>query len=421
MVKGRMVWCAGLAGVALFLTGCGPKPSPTPTPSPAPAVTVPLSLTGPAAGDDIRIGLVLPPVQGEGSEYRDAAEGAQVAAYRFRLSGAHVTVVAAQEDGTAVGIETALASLAEQSVSGIVVGTAGAQLRQALAAAPVRVPVLLPYDSPDAPLTDVWTTGPSRAGIAAALRQALTDSGVSRPFALVEQGWTLPSSIVPVATASVQADGELPGAVVDAIEAGIADSVVIAGSATTQAGLVVGVQQGLGSWQAPVFLTPEAQTPAFGEAVTRAGAGDGVLISVGSDTDDPAALEQGLAGQRASAFFVALRLAAGDDACKTAFGDAPFASVAQSADTASHDAVVALVRAVEKAGSTSPDAITTALSGLTLDQSQAGLAGPALRFASATALADADVVPVFASAQNPGERPQDATDARQLFWFATKP
>ena len=39
----------------------------------------------------------------------------------------------------------------------------------------------------------------------------------------------------------------------------------------------------------------------------------------------------------------------------------------------------------------------------------------------AQALADADVVPVFASAQNPGERPQDATDARQLFWFATKP
>lgn len=418
-VKKTVIWCAALVAAALMATGCTSRSASSPG-APASGVPVALTLSGSAAMASIRIGIVMPPVQGEGSQYRDAAEGAEVAVYRFGLSGAKVTLVAAQDGGTAAGLRAAVNSLVSQSVSGIVVATAGPHVDDVLPTLHVDVPLVLPYDAPASLPLNVWTTGPSQTGVAAGLAKALSGSGVSHPFALVQQGWTLPAGVQTAASAQVAPGDPLPAAVMSDISAGTADSVLIAASAPVQASLVAALQQGLGSRQVPVMLTPDALTPAFGADLAQAGASSSVLITVGDDADDPAAMASGLPGQQASAFFVALRLAAGDSSCKTVFGDAPFSTVAQSADTASQDAVVALVRGVEKAGSLSAQAVTDALPTLDLDQPDEGLAGPALNFTASSALPDDDVVPMVASTQNPGVRPQVTSGARSLFWFSTQ-
>ncbi len=113
-----------------------------------------------------------------------------------------------------------------------------------------------------------------------------------------------------------------------------------------------------------------------------------------------------------------MRLAAGDPETSDLFGDTPFADVAVDADTASHDAVIALAAAAASAGSVAPADVLAALSGLTVTSEQ-GLAGPALDFSTSDATAAQDVVPLVATVQDPGVRPSgSAGGGARLFWFA---
>ena len=91
--------------------------------------------------------------------------------------------------------------------------------------------------------------------------------------------------------------------------------------------------------------------------------------------------------------------------------------MSHAADTRSHDAVVALVTAAAKAGSSDPAAVTKALSGLTVTHAD-GLAGPDLHLGAAGTLADDDVHALQASTQDPGLRPAAAAAEPRLFWFS---
>jgi hypothetical protein len=120
-----------------------------------------------------------------------------------------------------------------------------------------------------------------------------------------------------------------------------------------------------------------------------------------------------------AAYFTGLRLAANNPGCLNVFGDDNFSAAAQTADIPSHDAVVALVRAVDKAGSTDPAAVKSALTSLYLSGAD-GLAGPGLNFTSGDALSADDIVTLHASTQDPGLRPLVRDDAgARLFWFTT--
>ena len=103
---------------------------------------------------------------GEGAEWRDAAQGAVVAARRFALGGTKVTLVAVNDKGTSDGATTAVKTLAGRNVAAIVVATTGAHVTAGLTqAAADKIPVLMPYDQGAAGAAgQVWSTGPGTPG-----------------------------------------------------------------------------------------------------------------------------------------------------------------------------------------------------------------------------------------------------------------
>lgn len=422
---GTRLAAAALAGsLALALAACSSEEEPPTGGDAAPAApaAVEIAVDQAAAGTDeepVRVGVVLTlrSRPGEGADHRLDAAGAQVAAYRLSLGEGEVSLVTVDDGGTEQGARDAVAQLDEQGVAGIVVASDGAHLRPALEdASAAGLPVLLPYAAPRTLPDGVWSTGPSQGAVDAALLAALRADGHDRPYVVTGDGVRLDG--VGSADAATYRPGRASRIVADVVRAvgsGAADSVVLGGSAASLADLVArlaGRDPDL-----PVYLSDQALTAPFARALAEeAGSLLSGMRTAGVDAGDTTTLDAGATGDAAAAYFAALRLAAGDPALQDLLGSGPFREVAADADTASHDAVVALVRAAEAAGSTEPEAVREALDGLVVDPTQ-GLAGPALDFGSEQALPDAAVVPLVATTQDPGVRPV-GDGAPRLFWFA---
>lgn len=369
--------------------------------------------------DPVEVGVVLTlrSRPGEGAERRLDAAGAQVAAYRLSAGGAEVSLVAVDDGGTVEGARGAVAGLVEEGVAGIVVASEGRHLGAALEdASEAGMPVLLPYDAPRRLPEGVWSTAPSSSAVDARLLASLRAEGHESPFVVTGDGVRLDG--VGSADAATYRPGRASRIVADvvrAVDSGAADSVVLGAAAPSLADLVTrlaGRDPDL-----PVYLSPQAVSASFDRALLeQAGTLLSGLRTVGPDVGDTATLDAGPGGNSAAAYFAALRLAAADSELQDLVGSGPFSEVAGDADTASHDAVVALVRAVEAAGSTEPGDVRSALEGLTVDGS-GGLAGPALDFSDQQALPDEAVVPLVATTQDPGVRPV-VQGAARLFWFA---
>jgi hypothetical protein len=273
--------------------------------------------------------------------------------------------------------------------------------------------ILLPYDNPTEPIPGVWSTGPSPIGINRGLSNALNEIRATQPYLIVEEGQPTPPLTV---STSESLTIDTPARVVAAIESGAADSLVITASAVASARLIAKVQQGLGVKQIPVIITPPATTPLFARTLLRDGPISRTLISVGPNTSDPAALAPGPSGANAASFFAALRFAANDPSCLNIFGDAPLAASSHTADMASQDAAIALVRAAEQAGSTSPTAMMAIMSSLQVTP-QDGLSGPPLDFTTPFAQTDTTIQVLYASTQNPAVRPPSTSSHPTLVWF----
>ena len=396
-----------------LLAGCTGGGEPVPTTTPLSPVPVPLTVSDSMTKQTIRIGLLIAPLQGEGSEYRDIAEGARVGAYRFQMTGAKVEIVVGLDTGTVDGVKDAIAQLTSANVAGIIVASSGAHIRDAISQLEIAQPMLLPYDSLDAPIPGVWSTGPTSGMVSSGITTALASARVNKPFLVTGTGQ---ADVSVSAAASQPFSADVAQDVVDALDAGTVDSLVVNASAMNQAQLVSAVQQALGSRQIPILLTPSALTPTFASGLLASGFPSSTLVSFGTNTSDPAALSSDSAGAHMSAFFTALKLAANDTSCLNVFGDAPFSQSARAADVTSQDAVIALVRAAEKAGSTSPGQVKQALQSMTVLPND-GLSGPALDFTNPSALSAQSVQPLYASSQDPGLRPQSDTSQPILVWF----
>lgn len=422
-MPGRRHLAAPVAVFALAaLGGCaGADPEPPARTgegvAPAPVELVPAGL----AAEPLRVGVLvsLSSDPGQGSDVLPGSQGAQVAAYRLGLGGADVELVVADDQGTARGARRGVRTLLGQDVAGIVALSTGSHLDSGLAAASkAGTAVLLPYrrTSPDALPAGVWMTGPDRAATDRALAEALDDRKLDRPYLLTGDGVVV-EGIDPAAAAEVdpaRVDAVI-GRVSRAVRSGTVDSVVVAGSAVTQAKVVSQIQGRIG--ELPVLLTPEALGSAFAVGLSeQGGTTSAELVAVGVDSSDATTLARGPQADRAASYFAALRLAAGDEELTDLFGDAPFATAAPRADTPSHDAVVALVAAAAQAGSGDPAEVAEALRGSTVDGAD-GLAGPDLDFSTPSALADDVVVPLVSTTEDPGVRPR-GSEAARLFWFA---
>lgn len=415
---------AGLATALLVggLAGCSSAGSEEARGTPASPAPVALEADRAPKGLEIGVVVSLTSAPGEGSDWSEAAEGAEVAAYRYGLAGRDVEIRPVDDKGTAKGAQNAVRQLVDDGAAGIVLATAGDHVRAAAdAAAEAGVPVLLPYETDAAGLPDgAWLTGPDRAQVVSALARALAAGGLGRPAVVDAGGGTL-KGIDATATYRFRSNGDAARlARVIARQASSRariDAIVVSGPAARQASVVQGLQGE--SVQVPVLLTPEALSPVFPATLVELdGSLSGSLTTVGPDAGDVAAMTPGDDGQALSAYFAALRAAAGDSKEQDFFDGQPFAGVSAAADTRSHDAVVALVTAAATADSSEPADVTKALKGLTVTHAD-GLAGPDLHFDGAAAtLADDDVHTLQASTQDPGLRPAGAAAVPRLFWFS---
>lgn len=409
------------ATTGLLLVGATGCTSADGSSQPVEPISVELSPDG--LPDDVTIGVVvsLSSASGEGSQWREAAEGAQVAAYRYGLGETGVSLAAEDDRGTRQGAVSAVEKLVDQGVTGIVLATAGEHVGGALAAASAAgVPVLLPYSGAvDQLPVGAWTTGPRPEQAGAALVSAMEVSGASSP-AFVDAGGGRPAGLD-------AAGGEVfrPGDDADRLAATLArraqgaqsiDSVVVTGPAESQALVVQALQEK--NLDVPLFLSGDALSPAFPTALAEAGGSlSGQITSVGIDNSDVVALDPGQPGAAVSAFLAGVRATAQDGKTTDFFDGQPFGTVAAAADPRSHDAVVALVTAAAEAGSAEPAEVMATLESLQVDRND-GLAGPGLDFGDAEALPEDAVVPLQATTQDPGLRPVDADAAPRLLWFA---
>jgi len=403
---------------------------------PVPA-SVPVAIRASDVPDGTTVGVVITLGQGEGSEWAAAAQGGLVAERRLELGGSDVSLSVQDDGGSAEGARAAVEALVADGVAGIVVASSGSHVSGAVdAAREAGVPVVLPYaEVPGGSGEGAWSTAPDAAGTGAALQAAL---GGSTHTLLVDLGGGSPAGVavadILVASAvgddtavadevarlagaapSTDVDPDAPAEAAPPAVTVPATAVLLSGSAARQAALVAALQSA--DLPVPVVLTPEATSPAFSAALSeRGGSLAGDLTTVGVQTDDAVALRSDAAGRTMSAFLAGVRVLARDGDAVNLTGDQPFSAVAAQADSRSHDAVLALVRAVSAAGSSDPAEVSAALGSLSLVASD-GIAGPALDF-GADEPDTGEVEVLHASSQALGLRPAADAGAARLVWFA---
>lgn len=406
-------------GVLTVLGACAAaEEAPPGLPAARPGLDRPDDAVGP-----VRIGVVVPPVEGAGAEFRPLVEGVRVAAYRFELGPGTreaVDVRVALDDGTAEGASRAVAALLDEEVAAVVLASPGAHTADAVAdAGAARTAVLLPYGSASGPVEGAWSLAPSAEVVAARVGDALDRVGASRPYraTAADRAPGTPA----VWTGATHDPHGTAEEVVALLEDREVDSVVVDAPAAEQAALVAALQDRLGARQLPVVLTPEAITPAFGDRLAASGSTGGRLLGVGVAAQDHAALTASETGARVAVFLTAVRLAAGDPTCRNTYDDDGCAPGAPWADVASHDAALAVVRAVDAAGTVDPAVVRSALAGLRLT-AEDGLAGHDLDFGSYHALPDEAVVVLHAATADAGLRPSAGVgEGVALSWFAEGP
>jgi ABC-type branched-subunit amino acid transport system substrate-binding protein len=386
-------------------------------PAAAPEVGVPL-LAG--SEQPVRIGVVVTgsAARGQGTEYAAPAAGARVAEFRLDQGGDRVTLEVVDDRGTPEGATAAVRQLLDAGVAGIVYASGGSHLDPALElAAGAGTAVLLPYETRTDLVGDTaWRTGPAADQVVDLVAALLSERGQRSPLALSEDGAgeVLAALAAPARRAGLTAGDALPGQVA-AAAAGLAqgaDGVLVDASAETAAETVAALQGT--APDVPVVLGPAALSPAFAARLTELGSTGaattaGQFFSVGPAVADSSP-EDGVVR-----FLAAVRLAAQDADLPALTGTDTFAATgAGTADTRSHDAVVALAAAAAAAGSTDPGDVLAALRGLALG-ADAGLAGPALDFTDVQALAREDVAVLQATTRGP-ERGVGAAEPA-LSWF----
>lgn len=426
----RPVVAVAAAAVLALASGCTggseeePRAVASTSAAPAPVDLGDADARAESSVDEITLGVVvtLGSEPGEGEEWKEAAEGARVAAYRYSRGEVAVTLDVRNDTGSSDGAVSVVRGLVDDGVAGIVMATAGAHMDDALRVAQrAQVPVVLPFDAVPGAVADgggVYSLAPSDQVAGETLASVLASRGLELPY-VIDVGGGVPEGLEDYAERRVSpADDPAPllRLVRQSVTRDGVDAVLLSGPPESQATLLVALQGT--TIDLPVLLTPDALSPAFSATLTEAEAPlSGDLTTVGADNGDLGAMTAGPRGDALAAFFAALRAAVDDDAVTTFFDERPFLEVAEDVDTRAHDAVVILVEAARAADSTDPDAVLQAMQGLRLGDG-AGLAGPAVDLGSPQVVPPSAVVPLQSTIDDPGLRPVDPDSPPRLHWFA---
>lgn len=432
---GAVVAIAAIIALVVFVVRPG-----APTPADPVATTIPVALSAKDVPADTLIGVVvtLGAETGDGAQWKDAAQGAAVAERRFDMGGTPIAIATRNDKGTVDGARAAVEELIAEGVAGIVVATDGKHVSGALeAATDAGMPLIMPYLSGDLETSaKAWSIAPTPAQMSAALTAALAQS---ERTLLIDAGGS-PDGVRVASTLEVAPGGDAAAVAAEAARLtgtpstkdgkdgkpakpvkNPADAILLSGTAWQQGIAVQALQSA--NVTVPIVLTPGATSPVFAVSLQKAGGTlSGRLLTVGADTGDAVALRSDASGRGMSAFLAGLRVLASDPQAQNLTGDREFAAVAGSADSRSHDAIVALVRAASAAGSNDPKLVGAALETLKVGPAD-GIAGPVLDFSRREALTG-EPVQLNSSLQDLGLRPATENKAgvsTTATWFAGNP
>lgn len=343
------------------------------------AVTVPVTLTTSEQARQASIGLIVTigNENAEGSEWNDAASGAKVAVERFNRSGAHISLITEDDRGTADGATQAVETLAHQGVSGIIIASRGQHIEPALQKAQeLGIAVILPY-APSA--NEAWSLQPADDALHTLMK---THTASAQKIIRIDQQNFVGLEIPAEETITVDSSTDIAQLARDiteqTAELGDAASIFINTDSYMQARVLRALQEA--GTRAEVILGYEATSPAFNEAFMKDN--DSTVInalSLGYNTGDSVALQADGQGRSMSAYLQMVKILAESPETTNALGDQAFSETAIAADSRSHDATVALIRAVEHAGTTEAKAVKKAMTDLELMASD-GITGPSLSF-----------------------------------------
>lgn len=381
------------------------------------AVTVPVELkaSGTTKGSSIGMILTIGNEAAEGSQWNQAASGAQVAAERFTRGGADINLVTEDDRGSEDGARKAVQALADKKVSGIIIATSGPHVQAAIDAASVlKIPVILPYTQA---LGDSWSLQPASSVVTEKVRSAT--SQVSRVIRLDQQGFVsldVPAENTISVGAETNTDQLAQNLAKQTKDATKSYAVVINADAYLQGRIMRSLQSN--AINAQVYLSSEATSPAFSQTLMKDQQVSTVdAQSPGIATGDSVALRPDGQGRSMSAYLQTVKILSDSDQSTNALGDQKFKDVAGAADSRAHDAFVALVRAMEKADSHDPQKVHDAISTMALSASD-GITGPSYNFAQQQVPQDSSVTMLSATVGDIEMRRSTTDTSPAVVWFA---
>lgn len=351
----------GLVLVAIFKTNAQQKDY-------AVAVTVPVELTagGTVKGSTVGLLVTVGNENAEGSEWSKAAAGAQVAVERFNRTGSNITLLTEDDRGTASGAVEAVRSMAEKNVSGIVVATRGEHLKEAIfLAQQLNIPLIFPYDSPAAEGT--WSFQPSSQDLTSLM--AVQCAG-KRLIRIDQEGFAGGVNFAADQVISLAATADIEKLAQDVAKQ-VADSkiplaVVVNADPYLQAKIAQSFQDS--GINAELILGPGATSPAFSVSYLSGERPRSAInaLSLGYNSGDNVALQTDGKGRAMSAYLQMVKILGNSSKTPDFLRDQPFSDLATDADSRSHDAMVALVRAMERSPSLQAKDVKSTLQGLKL-------------------------------------------------------
>ncbi|MDO4898078.1 MAG: hypothetical protein Q3965_02110 [Rothia sp. (in: high G+C Gram-positive bacteria)] len=382
------------------------------------AVTVPVELASQGKAQHASVGLVLTigNESAEGSQWNQAAAGAQVAIERFNRGGAQVSLITENDRGTAEGARAAVRALAQEGVSGIVVASAGPHVEAAIdEAKTLGIPAILPYEQGRG---QAWSM---QVPVAELSQHVLAATSQTQELIRLDQAGYLDLDVPAETQIRISQETDLAQLTSDLVKK-TSDktkkfALVVNADAYLTGRLMLALEET--PINADVYLSPESSSPAFGQSLMR----DQQIslikaLSLGAVSDDSLALQPDGQGRAMSAYLQAVRILS--DSNVEVYGDQTFDSLALAADARSHDAVVAIIRGVETADSTAPADVAAALQTLELTPAD-GITASSYDFAQQDLISGRTTL-LSPSVGNLHLRPTNgAEEAPQILWIAQEP
>lgn len=346
------------------------------------AVTVPVELKagGSVKGGSIGLLITVGNENAEGSEWNQAAAGAQVAVERFNRSGADITLVTEDDRGTVSGAVAAVRSMADQNVSGIIVATRGEHLKEAVyLAQQLDIPLIFPYHSLDAEGT--WSFQADDQS----MKNLMTVHSAGQRLIRVDQenfgGVEYAADQVVNVTADTDTEQLARDLSQQVKDSKVPVAIAINADPYLQARIVPSLQD-LGV-DAELILDPGATSPAFGSSYLSGDVKRSTInaVSIGYNSGDAVALQSDGEGRSMSAYLQMVKIMSDSSNATSPLGDHPFSAVAGAADSRSHDSLVALVRAMERSPSNKAKDVKETLQGLKLSPAD-GITSGSVDFSS---------------------------------------